>query len=138
MITDKLKIEIQTAVQTALIEDVGSGDTTTLGCIPKDLQCTAGFLAKQDCTVAGLAVAEAVMKELDPQITFEYLIPDGKNCSKGETMAIARGNARAIITGERVALNFLQHLSAVATTTQAFVKKSFYFVGKCVGWFLSI
>ncbi|EDM28564.1 nicotinate-nucleotide pyrophosphorylase [Lentisphaera araneosa HTCC2155] len=124
MITDKLKIEIQTAVKTALFEDVGSGDATTLGCIPTDLQCTANFLAKQDCTVAGLTVAETVLKELDPKSTFEILIGDGSPCKKGDVMAIAKGNARAIITGERVALNFLQHLCAIATTTSTFVKET--------------
>ena len=124
MITDKLKIEIQTAVKTALVEDVGSGDATTLGCIPTDLQCTANFLAKQDCTVAGLTLAETVLKELDPAVKFEVLIEDGSACKKGQIMAVAKGNARAIITGERVALNFLQHLCAIATTTQIFVKET--------------
>ncbi|WDE95433.1 carboxylating nicotinate-nucleotide diphosphorylase [Lentisphaera profundi] len=124
MITDKLKIEIQTAVRTALIEDVGSGDATTLGCIPTDLHCTANFLAKQDCTIAGLTVAEAVFKELDASSSFEIILKEGEQCKKGEIMAIAKGNARALITGERVALNFLQHLCAIATTTHSFVKET--------------
>ena len=124
MMNDKLRLDILTAVRTALVEDVGSGDATTLGCIPADLQATARFLAKEDCIVSGMPVAEAVISELDSKATFEELIPEGGACKAGEVFAVVKGNAQALLTGERLALNFLQHLSAVATITHAFVAET--------------
>ena len=115
MINDKLKLDILTAVRTALVEDVGSGDATTLSCIPADLKCTASFLTREDCTVAGLPIAQAVFHELDADASFEMLVEEGQDIKAGEVMAVVRGNARALLTGERLALNFLQKSCAIAT-----------------------
>jgi len=106
------------AVARALKEDVDTGDITTLAVVPPNEEVEAAIVAKEECVVAGLPVAEAVFMHLDPRVKFEALVRDGSVVARGERIALLSGYASPILTGERVALNFLQHLSGIATLTR--------------------
>jgi nicotinate-nucleotide pyrophosphorylase (carboxylating) len=108
-------------VRAALLEDIGSGDVTTDSIVPEDSVSTARIVAKEAGIVAGLAVLEHVMKELDPGASVTALVRDGTRIVPGQTVATVRARTRAILSGERVALNFVQRLSGIATTTARFV-----------------
>lgn len=108
-------------VRRALIEDVRSGDRTTEAIVPDSARAKAVFLAKQNCVVAGLDVTTAVFSQLDPAARVDVLRPDGASSGPGDVIATVSGAARAILTGERTALNFLQRLSGIATLTRRFV-----------------
>jgi nicotinate-nucleotide pyrophosphorylase (carboxylating) len=114
--------EIQRAVQAALAEDIGSGDATTLATVPENAVAQAAIIAREPLTVAGLAFAEAAFRELSPQVRCDLLIRDGNLAQAGAKLILAAGPARAILSAERVALNFLQRLSGVATLTAKFVE----------------
>ena len=113
--------EIHAAVRAALAEDIGSGDATTLATVPADAQLTAAMVAREPLVLAGLAFAEAAFRELAPTLSITYLARDGEPCRAGQTLLHVSGPARAILTAERVALNFVQRLSGVATLTAQFV-----------------
>jgi len=104
-------------VKQALKEDIGHGDLTTNAFISPEKNAKAVFNSRESCIISGLQVAETVYKILDPYIEFKPLIQDGDKISPGENIAVVKGNARAIITGERVALNFLQRMSGIASKT---------------------
>jgi nicotinate-nucleotide pyrophosphorylase (carboxylating) len=108
-------------VRRALVEDVGDGDVTTEATVPADLPARGIFLAKWDGIVAGLDVAVEVFRQLDPSVRATVKVPDGGLVRHGETIAEVAGTARALLVGERTALNFLQRLSGIATLTRAFV-----------------
>jgi nicotinate-nucleotide pyrophosphorylase (carboxylating) len=112
---------LRNLVRAVLAEDVGSGDATTLAIVPEDMQAEAAVVARRPCVCAGLPVAAAVFGELDPALAFESLARDGERCAAGQALARVRGPARAILTGERTALNFLQRLSGIATLTRSYV-----------------
>ena len=104
-------------VGAALAEDLGrAGDITSDAVIPADAQAEAAFVARRPGTIAGLALAEAAFEQVDPAIRFEAMLQDGAEVSPGDVIARLAGPARGILTGERVALNFLGHLSGVADT----------------------
>ena len=111
---------IQNIVRTALAEDIGAGDITTEVSVPADLPGTATIIAKEPCVVAGLALVEAVFRELAG--TAHSLVRDGEVVAAGQRVCTITGPARAILTGERTALNFLQQLSGIATLTRQFVE----------------
>lgn len=113
--------EIHRAVQAALAEDIGSGDVTTLSTVPEDSRFTVVMRAREVLVVAGLPLAEAAFRELSPAVHIEQLTRDGHHAKPGENLLRISGNARAILSGERVALNFVQHLSGIATLTAQFV-----------------
>ena len=120
---DDLNIqEIKSAVERALAEDVGSGDVTTLATIPETATATALLRARQPLVLAGLGLAEQAFRTLDPAVQFERPARDGDPLPAGATALIIRGNARALLTAERVALNFVQRLSGIATLTARYVK----------------
>ena len=109
-------------VRAALAEDLGrAGDLTAMACVPADAQLTAVFAARRGGVVAGLACARLALAELDPTVEFEAMTGDGLAVPAGTTLAQVRGNARAIITAERTALNLLGRLCGIATLTQDFV-----------------
>lgn len=112
---------LQNLCRAALAEDVGAGDATTLAVVPENLEVCARLLAKQDCVCAGLPVAEAVFHELSRTLAFEPVKQDGDFCPAGSVLARISGSARAILTGERTALNFLQRLSGIATLAKQYV-----------------
>jgi len=106
-------------VRAFLAEDVGDGDVTAEAVVPADARLDATLLLKEDGVVCGLEVAEAVFRELDPGARFEALARDGDRV-KGEVARVS-GNARALLTGERTALNLLGRLSGIATLTRRYV-----------------
>jgi len=113
--------EVRRAVQLALAEDVGSGDVTTLATVPETAQFTVVMRAREPLVVAGLALAEATFRELSDQLSIEIIARDSQRLQDGETLLRVSGSARAILTAERVALNFVQRLSGIATLTAQFV-----------------
>ncbi len=113
--------EIDRLVRAALAEDVGTRDVTTEATVDADARARGVFLAKQDLVVAGLSVAEAVFRVLDEHVEWASLVSEGDRVEPGVSVAIVSGNARAVLTAERVALNFLQRLCGVATVTRRFV-----------------
>ena len=113
--------DIRRAVQLALEEDVGTGDLTTLATIPITATANAVILARETLVVAGLPVAEAVSRELSPSLRFTRAAREGDPVKAGQALLQVDGSAQAILTAERVALNFLQRLSGIATLTNQFV-----------------
>jgi nicotinate-nucleotide pyrophosphorylase (carboxylating) len=112
---------IQNVVRAALAEDVGAGDITTESAVPAELCAKAVIVAKEPCVVAGLPLVEAVFAELGRVRTTPAVL-DGAVAIAGQTVCRLDGPARAILTGERTALNFLQRLSGIATLTRQFVE----------------
>jgi nicotinate-nucleotide pyrophosphorylase (carboxylating) len=112
----------------ALKEDIGRGDITSQAIIPKDQKAKARIIAKETGIVAGLSIGREVYRALDRSIRFSPKVKDGKRVKKGTIIAEVSGNARAILAGERVALNFLQHLSGIATLTHKFVSRLSFLV----------
>jgi len=114
---------IASALETAFAEDLGlAGDLTTNAIIPVQNQSSAVIAARQPGRIAGMPLAEAAFRRLDPSIAFRILISDGDNAEAGAALAEIHGQTRAILTAERVALNFLGHLSGIATHTRGFAE----------------
>jgi nicotinate-nucleotide pyrophosphorylase (carboxylating) len=109
-------------VGAALAEDVGGGDITTEFFIPPTLQALGRIVARERAVVAGSETAAEVFRRVDPSLHVEITQPDGAALMGGETILEIRGAARSILTAERVALNFLQRLSGIATLTRQFVE----------------
>ncbi|RMD80270.1 MAG: nicotinate-nucleotide diphosphorylase (carboxylating), partial [Lentisphaerae bacterium] len=121
--TPRLNTEdITGIVRTALAEDIGQGDATTLAVVPPTAQAEAHFRVRENCVICGLPVARQVFRELNPDCEFIMTSTDGDAVTRGTIVATVRGPARDILTGERVALNFLQRLSGIATQTRAYVE----------------
>jgi nicotinate-nucleotide pyrophosphorylase (carboxylating) len=106
----------------ALREDLGEGDVTTQFFVPGDLQALGRIVVRERAIVAGTEAAAEVFRRVDPKLTVEILQPDGTALTGGETILEVRGAASSILTAERVALNFLQRLSGIATLTRQFVE----------------
>ena len=115
--------EIQRAVRAALAEDIGPGDVTTLATVPESATMCAEMVAREPLVLAGLAFAMAAFRELDRTLVIAPHARDGDSCDRGETLLRVNGPARAILAAERVALNFVQRLSGVATLTAQFVEQ---------------
>ena len=113
--------EIRRAVRLALAEDIGGGDVTTLATVPPAARIKAVMRAREPLTVCGMEFAEAAFRQLSTVIKIKTLARDGQRVKAGARMLEVSGPARAILTAERVALNFTQRLSGVATTTARFV-----------------
>ena len=109
------------AVKLALAEDVGSGDATTLATVPESASARAVMRAREPLVVAGLPLAEASFRELSPLVKVTRSTADGERIVAEKTLMELSGPARAILTAERVALNFVQRLSGIATMTSQFV-----------------
>jgi nicotinate-nucleotide pyrophosphorylase (carboxylating) len=115
---------IATAVRAALAEDLGeAGDITSAATIPANARATATFGSRKAGTLAGLPLAEAAFRVIDPAISFVAIRHDGDRLVPGDVVARVSGNARAVLAAERVALNYLCHLSGVATATAALVER---------------
>ncbi len=106
----------------ALAEDIGAGDVTTQALVPAHQSGVAVAYAKQDGVLAGNAIAARVFKLLDGAVDATLLLSDGELLTPGTTFLHVEGSLQAILTGERVALNILRHLSGIATLTRAFVQ----------------
>ncbi len=107
--------EVRALVETALAEDCGQGDLTTRLTVPKGTRARGTFFSKQRLVVAGLPVAAQVFEVLDPFGAWKAHVHDGAEVAAGTALAEASGLAAPLLAGERVALNFLQHLSGIAT-----------------------
>lgn len=113
---------VERIVRLALDEDIGSGDITSEATVSDGVTAAGRFLAKSEGVISGLTVVEAVFRAVDPAIRFAPLIADGDRVERGQTFADVSGPARSLLAGERVALNFLQRLSGVATITARYVE----------------
>ncbi len=114
---------IDEAVRRALAEDLGrAGDITTAATVPLDARAEATIVARRSGVIAGLPLAERGFKLVDARLAFDGPIADGAAVSGGSVLARIGGSARAILAAERVALNFLGHLSGIASATAAFVE----------------
>src|SRR5436190_21482828 len=116
-----LPVDVSTSIKRALQEDIGSGDATTDSIVTPDAVLRGRIVAKQSGVIAGLEVAEAVFHEIQTDVSFKSLVKDGATVSDRTTIAEVRGSARALLTGERAALNFLGRMSGIATLTRQFV-----------------
>ena len=115
--------EIAKLIERALAEDVGAGDATVAATIPVNASGQAHIVAKQELVCAGLPLAEMVFRRLDPAMKVELRAMDGQLVRKGQDVMHLSGKAGAILTGERTALNFLGHLSGIATLTRRFAEQ---------------
>jgi nicotinate-nucleotide pyrophosphorylase (carboxylating) len=113
---------IDSLIEVGLKEDVNTGDLTTDLLIPANIQSTAIMIAKAEGIIAGLRVAETVFRKLDQKVTFTTEVSDGDKIKKGDLICTIQGDYRALLTGERLALNFLQRMSGIATETSKYVE----------------
>jgi nicotinate-nucleotide pyrophosphorylase (carboxylating) len=113
---------VRSLVEAALAEDVGSGDLTTLATVPADRRGRASMIAREPLVVAGLTLAEIVWHRVSVELELERQVTDGARVGAGEPLMRVSGPVGAILTGERVALNFLQRLSGIATLTRQYVE----------------
>ena len=115
--------EITRAVRAALAEDIGRGDATTLATVPANVQAIALMNAREPMVVSGIQFAEITFRQLSPKIKIQKLARDGQKVAAGKTLLKISGPARVILSAERVALNFVQQLSGVATATAFFANE---------------
>src|SRR5210317_717 len=121
-LSEKEIIGSQKLIDAALLEDIGDGDITTNALLNRNIIASAKIVAKESGFIAGIQIAEKVFKTLDPKINWIQKIEDGDHLNKGDELVMFSGSYRAILTGERTALNFLQRMSGIATTTSKYVK----------------
>ncbi|OHB93669.1 MAG: nicotinate-nucleotide diphosphorylase (carboxylating) [Planctomycetes bacterium RIFCSPHIGHO2_12_42_15] len=117
--TEKIDALIQLAIQ----EDIGTGDITTVNLIPDSLIVEGVFIAKESGVIAGMPVVEYFFSRLDKDVSLQQRIKEGTCVNKGEAIANIKGSAKTLLSGERIALNFLQRLSGIATITAKFVER---------------
>ncbi|MBW2449138.1 MAG: carboxylating nicotinate-nucleotide diphosphorylase [Deltaproteobacteria bacterium] len=110
-------------IEIALEEDIGPGDITTDNLIDSQLKGEGVIIAKESLVVAGLNVAKQVFQYLDSEVIFKSKYNDGDFLNKGDTLANVKGRLRALLSGERTALNFLQHLSGISTLVRLYTKE---------------
>jgi nicotinate-nucleotide pyrophosphorylase (carboxylating) len=116
--------DLDTFVAATLAEDLGEqGDITSAAVIPPDAIFTGVMDSRDAITVAGLGIAEAFFRALDPDVAIEHLVADGDQVQAGTDLMRLRGKARALLTAERPALNTVQHLSGIATMTRSYVDR---------------
>jgi nicotinate-nucleotide pyrophosphorylase (carboxylating) len=113
--------EIRRAVSQALAEDIGSGDVTTLATVPENASARADMIAREPLTLAGLALATEAFHQLSSEVQSRPALADGQSAAMGSVLLQVEGPAHALLTAERVALNFVQRLSGVASFTAQFV-----------------
>lgn len=114
---------IKSLIESALAEDLGSGDITSLAVVPEEAAFRGNMSARQDMVVAGLNISLEVFRRLAPSAALEALVADGDSVASGAVLATLTGPARGLLTAERTALNFVQHLSGIATLTNAYVRR---------------
>lgn len=112
----------QALIDLALHDDVGTGDITTDNIIPAETRRKAKMVAKADGVVAGLPIAEMVFRKLDPDLAWNPKVEEGEKIKKGDVLVEFEGSYRALLTGERTALNFLQRLSGIATMSNKYAE----------------
>jgi nicotinate-nucleotide pyrophosphorylase (carboxylating) len=120
---DKEARQFQTIIKKALREDIGRGDITTDAIISDTDRALGIIFAREEGVLCGVDIAQTVFEQIDNTIDFQKQLNDGSQLSPGVTIAILIGKAATCLTGERTALNFLQHLSGIATVTRQFVDR---------------
>jgi len=114
---------VSEVVAAALAEDIGLlGDLTSIACIRDDQTASASFVAREEGVLAGTALVDEVYRQIDPEIDVRWELHDGDSVEVGAEIGVVVGPLQPVLTGERVALNFLCHCSGVATTTRRFVR----------------
>lgn len=108
---------IHSFVDSALVEDIGDGDHSSLGSIPENRQTSARLLIKADGILAGVELAQMIFSQVDPSLRVEIFKKDGERVNKGEVAFIVHGSARSILSSERLVLNCMQRMSGIATYT---------------------
>lgn len=121
VMTTALPSEIVECLARALAEDMGTGDVTTNSIVPVAATLRGRILAKEEGVIAGLDLAQAVFLLLEDQVSFTASVAEGAQVASGTVLATLSGSARALLTGERTALNFLGRMSGIATLTRRFV-----------------
>ncbi len=115
-------MSIEEIIRKALEEDLGKGDHTSLATIPAEATGRSKLLIKEEGTLAGVEIAKEVYRQLDPSIRFETVISDGSPVRPGDVAFYVSGSSRSILSGERLALNFMQRMSGIATSTANLVR----------------
>ena len=113
---------VEEIIKKALQEDIGSGDHTSLATVPAGATGKSKLLVKEEGVIAGIEIARQVYQQLDPSVNFEGLISDGSRVKPGDIAFFVTGSSRSILSGERLALNFMQRMSGIATATARLVK----------------
>ncbi len=113
--------EIQQIIQNGIREDVGDGDHSSLSCIPAEAKGKAKLLVKEECVIAGVNFAKQVFQYVDPDLKLEILIQDGQNVHYGDIVFYVSGSSQSILKAERLVLNAMQRMSAIATKTAQYV-----------------
>src|SRR5437588_957309 len=113
---------VRDIIRRALAEDMPWGDITTDALVLEGTQATGRLVAREDGVLAGIEIAEAVFREVDPDVRFRGCTIDGSVITAGETLAEIRGSARSLLKAERTALNLLQRMSGIATATACYVE----------------
>lgn len=112
---------IDAIIELALKEDIGEGDHTSISCVPEEAEGHAKLLVKDDGVIAGVALAERIFQKYDPELKIEKHILDGNTVKKGDIVFEVHGKSRSILATERLVLNFMQRMSAIATQTRSVV-----------------
>lgn len=115
--------KIRHLIELSLSEDIGKGDLTSEAVIDEGVLAQGIIVAKEEGVLAGLDIAKTVFLRLDPDFVFESPFKDGNKVMRGEEVATLKGRAKSVLSGERTALNFLQHLSGIATLTSKYVER---------------
>ena len=115
-------MDIDKIIEQALLEDIGDGDHTSLSTIPENATGLAQLMIKEDGILAGVEIAKQVFKKVDPNINFQIFIKDGSKIVKGDIVFKVNGKSISILTAERLALNFMQRMSGIATFTNKITK----------------
>ncbi len=113
--------QVDSIIDLAMNEDIGTGDITTLSTIPADKNAFGRFIAKEDMIICGVDLAKYIFSKVDTSIEFSANFKDGDKVSKGDVIATVSGNAQNVLTGERTALNFMQRLTGIASRTASAV-----------------
>lgn len=113
--------ELQIIIQNALREDVGDGDHSSLACIPNSEQGKAKLLVKDTGIIAGVAFAKMIFEYVDPNLKLETYINDGEEVTNGDVVFVVSGSSQSILKAERLVLNSMQRMSAIATKTKSYV-----------------
>ena len=113
--------ELERIIKNGIREDVGEGDHSSLACIPKDARGKAKLLVKEEGVIAGVEFAKMIFQEVDPDLQIETFIADGENVKVGDIVFFVTGSSQSILKAERLVLNAMQRMSAIATKTKKFV-----------------
>lgn len=118
--------EVRESIRLALEEDLGDAgvDVTSESLVSPEAQAEAHLVAREDCVIAGVAVAKEVFLQVNSELNIEECVADGRSVEKGTVVLIIRGSAKSILTAERTALNFIQRMCGVATITAEYVRRA--------------